>query len=146
MVAGDAHTQVGQTSERAPPVLLTHAAAADEGTLGAARASDVAAPVDAQLQLFPMLRTLYHDPLYRVEPERQETVCPHCPGLVPRGYPIDLEPLWLHALRCVVCIARMQQIYSCYGCVCPGEYCVWLASMSCQCNPRADSPKKSLKG
>jgi hypothetical protein len=26
------------------------------------------------------------------------SVCPHCPCLVPFGYPIDLEPLWLHAL------------------------------------------------
>lgn len=35
---------------------------------------------------------------YHVEPELLETVCPHCPSLVPKGYPIDLEPLWLHAM------------------------------------------------
>ena len=28
-----------------------------------------------------------------------DALCPHCPCLVPEGYPIDLEPLWLHARR-----------------------------------------------
>lgn len=42
-------------------------------------------------------RSLLQDK-YRVEPELLETVCPHCPSLVPKGYPIDLEPLWLHAM------------------------------------------------
>ena len=28
-----------------------------------------------------------------------DPLCPHCPCLVPEGYPIDLEPLYLHAAR-----------------------------------------------
>ncbi|GAX79256.1 hypothetical protein CEUSTIGMA_g6696.t1 [Chlamydomonas eustigma] len=44
------------------------------------------------------IQMLYSRECYRVSPELQEAVCPHCPCLVPFGYPIDLEPMWLHAL------------------------------------------------
>lgn len=43
------------------------------------------------------VRELYESSLYRVSPEDEEKICPHCPCLVPRGYPIDLEPLFLYA-------------------------------------------------
>jgi hypothetical protein len=43
------------------------------------------------------VRELYESSLYRVEPSAEEKICPHCPCLVPRGYPIDLEPLYLYA-------------------------------------------------
>eukprot|EP00803_Ostreobium_quekettii_P004195 evm.model.scf_1301EXC.2 EVM.evm.TU.scf_1301EXC.2 scf_1301EXC:10784-21491(+) len=36
---------------------------------------------------------------YLVDSERRDALCMHCPAMVPRGYPVDLEPLWLHAVR-----------------------------------------------
>lgn len=45
------------------------------------------------------VQQLYTQPKFRVPADREEEVCPHCPCLVPRGYPIDLHPLWLHALK-----------------------------------------------
>lgn len=36
---------------------------------------------------------------YKVDDERLDALCAHCPYLVPSGYPIDLQPLWLHCLR-----------------------------------------------
>lgn len=35
---------------------------------------------------------------YRVEDSLFDPVCAHCPFMVPSGYPIDLQPLWLHCL------------------------------------------------
>ena len=43
------------------------------------------------------VRELYESSLYQVDASDQEEICPHCPCLVPRGYPIDLEPLYLYA-------------------------------------------------
>lgn len=31
-----------------------------------------------------------------VEGGHQDDQCPHCPYMVPRNYPLDLDPLWLH--------------------------------------------------
>ncbi|KAL6756420.1 pseudouridine synthase [Haematococcus lacustris] len=45
------------------------------------------------------VQRLYTQPEFRVQRELVDEVCPHCPCLAPRGYPIDLQPLWLHALR-----------------------------------------------
>lgn len=28
---------------------------------------------------------------------RRDPLCPHCPSMSPRDYPLDLQPLWLHA-------------------------------------------------
>lgn len=28
---------------------------------------------------------------------RRDAMCPHCPHMCPRDYPLDLQPLWLHA-------------------------------------------------
>jgi len=54
---------------------------------GDSGAGDLAAPTDVAA-LFP----------FRVPPERVDALCAHCPLYVPSGYPIDLEPLWLHCL------------------------------------------------
>ncbi|KAG2489673.1 hypothetical protein HYH03_011783 [Edaphochlamys debaryana] len=43
--------------------------------------------------------SLYTDPEFQVPGGGGDPLCPHCPCLVPEGYPIDLEPLYLHAAR-----------------------------------------------
>ncbi|KXZ50865.1 hypothetical protein GPECTOR_14g116 [Gonium pectorale] len=43
--------------------------------------------------------TLYTQPEFQVPGGGSDPLCPHCPCLVPEGYPIDLEPLFLHAAR-----------------------------------------------
>lgn len=35
---------------------------------------------------------------YLVDKEFEDPLCPHCPASVPVCYPVDLEPLWLHAI------------------------------------------------
>ncbi|MEW5300121.1 MAG: hypothetical protein WDW36_003075 [Sanguina aurantia] len=55
------------------------------------RVAALAGAVAAQYQ------RLYTSERYRVTAEELDPVCPHCPCLVPEGYPIDLEPMWLHA-------------------------------------------------
>ncbi|GLC33220.1 hypothetical protein PLESTM_000037200 [Pleodorina starrii] len=42
---------------------------------------------------------LYTRPEFQVPGGCADPLCPHCPCLVPEGYPIDLEPLYLHAAR-----------------------------------------------
>ncbi|GIL44703.1 hypothetical protein Vafri_2224 [Volvox africanus] len=42
---------------------------------------------------------LYTRPEFQVSGGCADPLCPHCPCLVPEGYPIDLEPLYLHAAR-----------------------------------------------
>lgn len=35
---------------------------------------------------------------YQIEKDLEDSLCHHCPAYVPVGYPVDLEPLWLHAV------------------------------------------------
>ncbi|GIL76044.1 hypothetical protein Vretimale_5685 [Volvox reticuliferus] len=70
--------------------LATAAAAGPAGPNGDAEL--VAASSERYLQL-------YTRPEFQVPGGCADPLCPHCPCLVPEGYPIDLEPLYLHAAR-----------------------------------------------
>ncbi|EFJ49320.1 pseudouridine synthase [Volvox carteri f. nagariensis] len=56
------------------------------------RAELVAASSERYVQLYTL-------PQFQVPGGSADPLCPHCPCLVPEGYPIDLEPLYLHAAR-----------------------------------------------
>ena len=36
---------------------------------------------------------------HMVPEDHRDAVCPHCPFYMPKNYPLDLSPLWLHARR-----------------------------------------------
>ncbi|GLI65020.1 hypothetical protein VaNZ11_008390 [Volvox africanus] len=77
-------------SSKTRECLATTAEAAAIGPNGDAEL--VAASSERYLQL-------YTRPEFQVSGGCADPLCPHCPCLVPEGYPIDLEPLYLHAAR-----------------------------------------------
>ena len=62
-------------------------------------------------QVLALSRTFITSSAYQVDADARDPLCLHCPSVACRDYPVDLQPLWLHALSYSCCGAGW--IFSC---------------------------------
>ncbi|KDD73813.1 hypothetical protein H632_c1818p1 [Helicosporidium sp. ATCC 50920] len=91
---GSEEAEAGQGSDKAGKGTVPAQKKARVDSLGA-KASDSAPPRDEAHALHDKLIS---DERFRIEEAEADPICPHCPLLSPRDYPLDLRPLWLFAV------------------------------------------------